>query len=270
MPTGSNVFFIPIKLLRAALLAIALAPAPALALPSVAVLADSSLSLPLAEAARLYSKKYNIVVNGSFAPANMQEAQINEGSAADVLITPRLSWIEELKGRGLLDVYSQAPVTRDALVLAGPADSFVQVDLRNRFPVAEIIRAIDYEPLFVLPNPEALAEGAMAKEAMRNIDAADYMEPYTVYLKQREDIVEMLTQHGAYGVLLASTVRQIQGLRVLGEFPPSLYKPFEYFSVVIAGDNMDEARKFAQFLRTAEVQAIFERAGFREPVEALY
>jgi molybdate transport system substrate-binding protein len=237
-------------------------PAKAFALESVSVLADGNLRAVISQIGRSYSRDFNIIVNTSFAPVAVQETQISEGAAADILITPRVSWIEDLKMRGLVDVYSQTAFTRDQLALVGPAGSQIDANLKNRFPVAEIIRMIDYEPLFVMANPETLPEGGIAKEAMRAIDAADYMEPYTVYLKQRDEMLEMVNKSDAYGVFLYSSIRHYPGIKLLDVFPESTHKPFDYYAVVIAGDNMDGARKFIEYLKTPPAQAIFKKNGF--------
>src|SRR4029077_20107524 len=93
-------------------------PAFALAsLKSVTVMADGSMSLAIAEIARDYSRDEQIIVNTSFALPKAQEAQITEGAAADVLITPKQAWIDELKTRGLIDIHSPTSVARNRLAL---------------------------------------------------------------------------------------------------------------------------------------------------------
>jgi ABC-type molybdate transport system substrate-binding protein len=98
---------------------------PAYALNSVTVMADGSMSVAIAEIARNYSRNKQIVVNTSFAAQRAEEAQIIAGADADILITPKQNWIDRLKERGLVDIYSIVKVAKKgqanytAVVIAG-------------------------------------------------------------------------------------------------------------------------------------------------------
>lgn len=238
---------------------------PALALVNlhtVTVMADNSMSMAMVEIARNYSRDHNIIVNTSFAAPAAQEEQITEGGAADILITPKQLWIDQLKERGLIDIYSQAPVARNRLALVGPASSTMQADLSKPFPVADLINHMGGEPDFVVASPETLIEGTYSKEALRKLGAAADLEPYTLYVKSLDDMFDMVTRNQAYGIFLYSTTLAHSGLRVLDLLPESSHQPIHYFAVVIAGDNMDEARKFIEYLKTPDARRIFRENGF--------
>jgi molybdate transport system substrate-binding protein len=234
----------------------------ALAIGSVTVMADNSMSLAIAEIARHYSARNHVVVNTSFASSKIQETQITEGSAADVLITPKQQWIDDLKTRGLIDVYSPTPVARNHLALVGPINSEIRVAPDAKaLPTASIIVAIGGEPGFVVAHPETLMEGGYSKEALRNL-AGDYLEPYTLYIKQLDQMFSMIDSYQAYGLFLYSSTINRSGIRVLGKLPENAYTPIQYFAVVIAGDNMDEARRFLEYLKSPEAKIILQDNGF--------
>jgi molybdate transport system substrate-binding protein len=236
---------------------------PANALPSVNVMADSNLNVAISHIARSYSSEKNIVVNSSYADVATQEAQIIDGAAADILITPKASLIEDLKTRGVIDVYSQIPIARDMLVLAGPQDSPLNVDLEKEFPIAAILKQIAEEPLFIVASPEFLPEGGFSKEALRAVHAAGFMEPYTLYLKDRNQMFEMIADKGAYGVVLSSSALRRKNIRVLGTFHAHTHQPIQYYAVVIAGENMDAARGFLAYLQSPAAKIIFRKNGFQ-------
>jgi ABC-type molybdate transport system substrate-binding protein len=95
----------------------------AVTLSSVTVMADSSMSMAVSEIARNYTRDRQVGVNASFAPATMQQAQINEGADADILITPLEPWIEQLKLQGLVDIHSQSVVDRGCVRQGKPAQA---------------------------------------------------------------------------------------------------------------------------------------------------
>ncbi|MFO0389212.1 MAG: molybdate ABC transporter substrate-binding protein [Alphaproteobacteria bacterium] len=235
---------------------------PAFALNSVTVLGDKSMNMAIVKIAREYSASKNVVVNTSFVSPEQQEAQILEGGAADILITPRVEWIEELKLQGLLDIYSQMELAKNRLVFIGPMDSAIAPNLTIGFPTASIIRAIGWEQGFMVGNPQYMADGAYAKDALRNMNASEDLEQYTLYIKRPDQIAGMVRGRGAYGVFFQSTVRDMEGVKVLDVLPEELHQPMQYYAVVIAGNNMDEARKFMDYLRSKESRRLLINNGY--------
>ncbi len=229
---------------------------------TITLMADHSMGIAIAEIARSYTRDRHVAVNISFAPSAMQATQIMEGAAADVLITPKLAWIEQLKAQGLTDVYSQTPIARGRLALAGPGDSPLTVNLKERFPRAALINQMEGEQRFVVGHPETLMEGVYGREALRNLRVSGDLEAYTLYIKRLDEMIEMVAQHHAYGVFFHSTVIGRSDVRVLDLLPEKSHKPIEYHAVVIAGENMDEARKFLEYLKSYEAKSILQRNGF--------
>ena len=117
------------------------------------------------------------------------------------------------------------------------------------------------EQAFIVGNPEALPVGIYGKEALRNMDAAADLEPYTLYVKRRDQMLEMAASRD-YGVFFYSTLAGRPGIRVIDLFPESSYRPIQYYAVVIAGDNMNEARKFLDYLKSAEAKQVLKQNGF--------
>ena len=236
--------------------------APAYAVDSVTIMADSSMSTAITALARSYAIENQVVVNTSFANEASQETQITEGSAADILITPRASWIDALKTKGLVDVYSQQTVARGRLALVGPEDSDLEVKSSDDFPTTALIQRMGWEPGFVIGYPETLPEGVYSKEAIDKLGASDDLEPYTLYVKQLDQMYDMVQKQENYGLFLYSNVLGRKGMKVLSVLPDSSHKPIEYYAVVIAGDNMGEARRFLAFLKSRKAAVLLSQYGF--------
>jgi molybdate transport system substrate-binding protein len=230
-------------------------------LPTVTVMADHSLGLVVSEIARNYSREKKAIVNNSFAPQNIQQAQISEGASADILITSKGEWIDELKLQGLIDIHSQTRLARDRLALIGPADTDVVSAGAGRFPTVAIIKAGGGQPVFVLANPETLTEGAYAKEALRSLGAAEDLEAYTLYVKRMDEMLDMVSAQNAYGICFYSSVAARTDIKIIDKLPEASHKPIIYQAVVIASDNMDEARNFLEYLKSNEVAKILSRHG---------
>ena len=235
---------------------------PARAITSVTVMADNTISMAMAQIARNYSRDKQVVVNASFASPAAQEIQSKEGGSADILITPKLPWIEQLKSQGLVDVYSQSTVARNRLALVGPVDSDLKVHVVKDFQTAGLINAMGGEQAFVIGNPQNLMEGIFGKEALRNLGVADDLEPYTLYIKQFDQMFDMVAKQHAYGVFLNSSIISKDGVRVIDMLPEDSHHPMDYYAVVIAGDNMAEARKFMEYLKSPDIKRLLRENGF--------
>ncbi len=254
------------KILKLFLIAIYLINSPVHAdvvvLPTVTVMADHSLSLVVSEIARNYSSAKHVVVNTSFVPQKIQQEQISEGAAADILITSKEAWIDELKLQGLIDIHSQTRFARDRLVLIGSMESNVVSLGSGRFPTVDIIKSGNGEPIFILGNPESLMEGIYAKEAMRSLGTADDLEPYTLYVKHLDEMLDMVVKQQAFGVCFYSSTVGRSDLKIIDILPESSHKSIVYNAVVIASDNMDEARKFLEYIKSKEVRKLLTKYGF--------
>lgn len=234
---------------------------PALAIPNITILGDDSASLAITKLAREYARSKAVAVSTSFMEKESQSAQILEGSAADILITSDAKWIADLQAQGLIDIYSKTEFARGRMALVGPRDSSLSMKLTSNFISAPLVHAMNYEPSLLIGNPEYMTEGKYAKEALRGIDALDVLEPYTLYLKKNEDMVEQVTGHGAFGVFYYGQALLMEEARVIDVFPEKSHSPIIYYSVVIAGDNMDEARKFSKYLASPDAKRAIRSAG---------
>lgn len=238
------------------------ANADALKLPTVTVMADHPLSIAVSEIARNYSRENQVVVNSSFLPQKIQQEQISGGAAADILITSKAEWIDQLKLQGLIDIHSQTKFARDRLVLIGAKQTEVVSTGAGRFPAFEIIKAGNGEPVFVLGNPEFLMEGIYSKEAMRSFGANDDLEPYTLYVKRLDEMFDMVANQNAFALCFYSSIANRNDIKIIDTLPESSHKPIIYNAVVIASDNMNEARKFLAYLKSAEVRKLLVDDGF--------
>lgn len=240
---------------------LASAPASAQTLGTLTVLADQEVSVAISKLARDYARQEGVSVSTSFVEKTQQALQINEGAAADILITQDESWIEDLRMQGLVDVYSKMEFARGRLALVGPEDSPLVLTLGDNFMSAPLVHAMNYEPALYVGNPEYVSDGKYAREALRNLGMLYVLEPYTLYLKSNDEIVEQVTRHGAYAVMPYGQALLMEQARVVDVFPETSHSPIIYYAVVLAGDNMKQGREFMKYLASASARNIILRSG---------
>jgi len=233
----------------------------AFALSNITIMADSSTSLAVSKLAREYARIQNVGVSTSFIEPRMQAEQILEGSSADILITPDAKWIESLQNQGLIDVHSKVEFGRGRMALVGSENTTLTMKLTNNFMVAPLVHAMGDQPGLMVGNPEYIPVGKYAKEALRSLGALDVLEPYTLYLKSTDEMVEQVTKHDGYGVFPYGEALLMEHAKIIDVFPETTHSPLIYYAVVIAGENMEEARKFMKFLATGAAKNTIRSSG---------
>jgi ABC-type molybdate transport system substrate-binding protein len=73
---------------------------------SVTVLADTHLAVVLSQLASEFARENAITISGTFGPSPQQEKRIEDGELADLFITADPALIQQLRVKGLVDIYS--------------------------------------------------------------------------------------------------------------------------------------------------------------------
>lgn len=73
---------------------------------SITVLGDSRLAAPMSELATTYTQAHMVSVTTTFGKPEEQEKKIEDGESADLFITADAALIQQLKVKGMVDVYS--------------------------------------------------------------------------------------------------------------------------------------------------------------------
>jgi ABC-type molybdate transport system substrate-binding protein len=97
---------------------------------TITVMSESSLSLSMSQISSLFtqlrtSPDHSISVSNNFGDSGLQKKKIEDGESADIYITSQPELVQELKIKGLVDVYSigkiavQGDKTYTVAVVAG-------------------------------------------------------------------------------------------------------------------------------------------------------
>ncbi len=244
------------------LMCIAPAQAKRVELPQLNILADPAISIPLSVIARHYGRSHAVVLNLSFASTADQTSRITQGMEADLFITTREKTIKFLQNQGVVDVYSEVAIAKGRLVLATRADNPISLTLIQGLPLRNLLAGRDPEFSLIMHDPEYLAAGSFAMEALRSYGLDGEMEPHFLFLQSMMDVQKVLEQRGMYGIVLHSEVISNPLLRIIDTFPENAHSPLLYRGVVVASEQMDASRSFLDYLRTPPAQAIFRSYGF--------
>ena len=105
---------------------------------NLTVFSEPNMSVALSKIARLFSQKNNVIVSINFSSSFDLIDEIDMGAPANVFVSAHPQIIENLRQKGLVDVYNIAYIANDELVLSTSKSN-------NHFPIKLLKKNINME-----------------------------------------------------------------------------------------------------------------------------
>jgi len=224
-------------------------PKPA-ARPEILVAAAANLSDSFADLARAFTAKTGIAATFNFGATGGLATQIENGAPYDVFAAADVEHVEGLKSRGLLVAATCARYARGRLVLWSP---HLAID---RIQDATGLKRV------AIANPDIAPYGLAAVDSLRALGIWADVKPKTVFGNH----VSETRQYAATGNVDAAFVPLALVIHSPGryiEVDERLHKPIDQsLGVVTASAKQEAARKFVDFVLSAEGQGILKRYGY--------
>ena len=228
---------------------------------SITIMADPSLTVVVSLIARQYALKHDVAITTIFSSTPSQIKQIKEGDASNVIISARPEWIDEMQQNGLIDVFSRRNIARNNLVLAGSRFNFKQPNMKQATSISAFnANAEDF--MFAIGNPLLTAEGNYAVQALESYKLNQMLEPHYVFVGSASEVVNMIEQHDAIGVLFRTDAQLFYDVKEIEAFTADAHSPLIYQAAAVVGENMEQARSFIAYLNGADARNIFREYGF--------
>ena len=228
---------------------------------NLTVFSEPNMSIALSKIARIFSQKNNVIVSINFSSSFDLINEIDLGAPANVFVSAHPQIIENLRQKGVVDVYNIAYIANDELVLSTSK-------LNNRFPLKllkknitleEALTVLDENKLNLIVDHEGVSSGIYSKKIIQNLSLGNLK----IFNKLPEDqsslIRDIEDNKDTYGLLFRSQLQNNNNLRILATQKD---KNIFYQAFVIAGDRMDVAREFLNFLKTSNSKDILRNSGF--------
>lgn len=226
----------------------------------VTVLAESNMAFAITKVARLYAREKNVVVSVNFnSPAELINS-IDSGEPADIFISGHLGWITALKHKGLVDVYNVSDIAFDQLVLVSNSKNVnIFPELRQEIAMKSAMEILDKNKMTLIVDHEGSSLGKYSAMILRDTPKSN-LKLFKKLEEDRESIVNSIRNNqDYYAILLASQVKNRKEFLTIARQPDM---EISYQALVIAGDNMANAREFAKFLSSSGAKEIFRQNGF--------
>ncbi len=225
------------------------------------IYAEPNLFVALTKIARIYSQNYAVNVAVNFNSSLDFINEIDSGEPADIFISAHPIWIETLRQKGLIDVYNIGYIANDELVLVTSKNNkeLSPKLFKKNIMLEEALRLLDENKNNLIIDHEGSSSGIFAKNFLQNF-TFENLNIFTKLYEDRNSLVhDLKNDNNAFGILFESQIRKNKDLQILARKKD---KNIYYRALVIAGDNMEVAREFLNFLKNPVAQKIFKENNF--------
>lgn len=219
---------------------------------TVAAASDlTDLEAPLASS---FGKMHpGIEVRWVTASSAILAQQIQNGAPYDIFLSANAQYVDRLQASGKLDAASVAPyaVGRVAILWRGGKHHEINELAQN------------WVRFVALPNPKLAPYGVAAQQALEHAGIWEFVRQKVVYGENVRQTLQLFKSGNADAVITSDSLLQGKDPQlILAEW----HKPILQKAGIVAGSPHAEiARRFLDFLRGPDGQAVFARFGFGKP-----
>lgn len=226
--------------------------------PVLTVAAAADLTFAFREIGLLFQEKTGVAVNFTFGSSGQLAQQIEHGAPADVYASASMALAEDLVRKGMAYPDTLALYARGRIVLWARPDNPLDLQ-RLEDLVSPNVRRI------AIANPDHAPYGVAARQALQSLGLWDALRPKLILGENvRQTLQYAETGNVDVSIVALSLAVQTQGKWHL--IPEELHAPIDQGIVVVRGTRFEpQARRFVQFVLSAEGRAILQKYGFVTP-----
>lgn len=217
------------------------------------VAAAASLAEAVTEIAAAYEKEHATRVVPVFAGSNVLARQIEEGAPLDVFLSADEATMKKLEEQKL--VAEVAPLLTNALVVVVPADSAAKLGATAGLT--------DFK-LIAIGDPAAVPAGVYAKAWLTKAGLWESLGPRCIGSENVRAALAAVEAGNTDAAIVYKTDAAIsKKVKIAWTAPAGEAPAIVYPAAVCTGSNQPaEARRFADFLKSADAAKIFTARGF--------
>ncbi len=234
------------------------APTPAAAPVELTIAAAASLTDVTTEIIEAYKiVAPNVKLTFTYGASGALQTQIEEGAPVDIFMSAAQKQMDALADQSLLLDGSRANLLENKVVLIVPKDSALGLTTFEDL-------AKDSVKTVAIGDPTSVPAGQYAEEVLTSLSIKDQVETKA---NLGTDVRQVLTwvESGEVdaGLVYATDAATTDKVTVVCEAPADSVKKIIYpVAILKASKSAEAAQAFIDYLKTAEVAALFEKYGF--------
>jgi molybdate transport system substrate-binding protein len=228
---------------------------------NLTIFSEANMTYALTQISRSYSKKENIAISINFNNSFELIENIDLGEPADIFISSHLDWVKNLSQKGLVDRYSSLDFAKDKLVLiTSNNNKKIDFEAINKIrDINKLLKLINDKRAPLIVGSENSSLGRYTKKIMDE-SGVDNIQIFKKLNEDKKSIINFINDHNDYcAIVMESEIKDDKDIVILGRIP---FVKIDYHALVIAGNNMEGARKFIEYLKSKEARDILIENGF--------
>ena len=185
--------------------------------------------------------------------------QIESGAPADIFVAANAAWMDHVEALGLIEPGSRQTLAGNRLVFVTGDGSIAPFEPSAPLDLGALLAG----GRLAIGNPDHVPAGIYARQALEALglwpEARNRLAPAA---DVRAALALVVRGEAPLGIVYATDVTRIEGVRVVATIPASLHQPIVYPVALIAGRESSLAARFFDFLTGPAGRAAFARAGF--------
>ncbi len=223
----------------------------------IQVSAAISLKDALAVLKDSYEKKNpDADVRFNLASSGMLQKQIEEGAPVDLFISAGKKQMDELVAKKLIVPETRSDLLSNELALVVSKEKKGIITSFNDLPAKAQSISIG--------QPETVPAGKYGKETLTNLKLWDAVQKKIMFAKDVRQVLSYVDSGNVdAGLVYRSDTVALKSGSVVAVAPKGSHSPILYpMAIIKDGKNRDAAKKFMEFLKTAEAAKVFANYKF--------
>ena len=227
---------------------------------NLTIFSEPNLSVAMTKIARHYSKKYNVITSINFnSPYNLI-GDIDMGEAADVFITANDNVIESLKLKGVVDIYNIGEIGQDYLNLVTSNNNKLMSPILygNDNDIIESLKILNDKKVTLILDNYSSSSARISSELIKKLKLNNF-KLFNKITEDRSPLANSITSNSSYySLILDSQIYNNENIKVLAKSTDIFA---QYKILIIAGNNMNVARQFLNFIKSKKAKEILKSSG---------
>jgi molybdate transport system substrate-binding protein len=226
----------------------------------ITLFAAASTTNAFQEIGKLFANDAKCKFVASYASSSTLAKQIERGAPADVYVSANPKWMNHLAKRKAIEPATRFDLLGNRIVLIAPLDSPVKVTIKAGFALAELLG----DGRLAMGDPDHVPAGMYGKQALERLGVWRSVESKTARAKDVRAALALVERGEApLGIVYSTDAAITNRVKVVGVFPEESHEAIVYPVAVVLGHDNALARKFLEFVKTAQARAVFEKFGFK-------
>ena len=225
----------------------------------VVVFCASSLTDVISEIADDFEIAFHADVKLNLASSGTLARQIEHGAAPSIYISANKKWLDYLYQKKFIIPETEKKIAGNSLVLVAPSDSKLEP---MGFSLSTSLPEL-FDGKLSIGDPNHVPAGSYTVQLLENLGWRKELEPRFLPAKDVRSAL-MVVEMGEVeaGIVYKTDALKSNKVKIITEFPDSLYEPVHYYITIIEGQKNENSLSLYNYILSDEVKQVWNKYGF--------